>query len=85
MVFTEGDSHVQYQLYVEEAKFSGEKETWEEGPRQKEHKTSCLSQGILLVDLDFKEDGCFGTGSLHNSKPGRSQVEPVCESQKASL
>lgn len=53
-----------------EAKFSGNKETWKEGPRQMGDETSCLSQGVPLVDLDFKEGSSYGTGSLHNGRPG---------------
>lgn len=55
---------------MEEAKSSGKRDTWKEDPREMGGETSCLSQGIPLVDLDFKEGGCFGTGSLHNGRPG---------------
>lgn len=54
---------------MEEAKFSGKRETWKAGPKQMGDENSCLSQGIHLVDLDFKEGSCFGTGSLCNGRP----------------
>lgn len=40
-------------------------------------ETFCQSQGIRLVDLEFKEGSYLGTGSLYNGKPGARLSQSV--------